>query len=157
MVEQTKQFFSKNIASTRDDFVKDIEAMSTDLLSNKPGEADRCAFDLIYEVALINRRFAKRIKGETPDKLPSSGFIKAPEDYRDKAAALNDIKTSFDAVLSAWESINGEDLFREIKLESGETSSPFEYAYITCYHGGYHDGQLNLLQSINGDQAVHWG
>lgn len=157
MTEQIKQFFATNIESTKTSYIGDLEVMTEEQLASKPGQAGRCAFDFTYEVALINRRFACRIRGEAPPALPAGGLIQSPDDYRSKAAAIEDIRSSFEEVAAAWAALPDDQIFREIVLESGEKSSPFDYAYMCCYHGAYHDAQLNLLQAMNGDQEVHWG
>jgi hypothetical protein len=40
-------------------------------------------------------------------------------------------------------------------LETG-TANALEYAMICVYHMGYHDAQLNQVQTIKGDTQMHW-
>ena len=47
-------------------------------------------------------------------------------------------------------------MFREIPLPSGKSMSPFACAFMIQHHMTYHDAQLNFIQSLHGDMAVHW-
>ena len=80
----------------------------------------------------------------------------APAELRTKAAAIENVKSSLDEVLEAWNALPAQDVFRTVQLKSGE-AHPLDFAFMAAYHTGYHDAQLNYIQSLNGDMAVHWG
>ena len=39
----------------------------------------------------------------------------------------------------------------------GQTWTKMKLATLCGFHMGYHDGQLNYIQTADGDLAVHWG
>ena len=38
----------------------------------------------------------------------------------------------------------------------GKENPAFDLVYFASLHTMYHDAQLNFIQSLNGDLAVHW-
>lgn len=156
-VSEIKKFFSQQMASVRDDYVKDLQAMSHEQLAASPGGVARSAYDVTYEAAYINRRITKRIKGETPPPVTDEGWIIAPADYKDKEKAIADLRTSMDDLIAAWDALPEDQMGREIDLPNGDKTFPLDVAFMAIYHTGYHDAQLNYIQSINGDGKWHWG
>jgi hypothetical protein len=149
-----KKFMAEQMKATCEDFVNDLKALSNDDLQFSPDPAARTPFDISYEVALINRRLAKRMSGGTPDPLPQ-GWIKAPDGYTDKDKAIEDVEAACADLLAAWENTPDDELLRVIPLASGETN-PFDLMFLGVYHTGYHDAQLNYIQTALGDSKMHW-
>ena len=152
--QAVKTFFVEQIKWGRDAYIRDLEALGEEDLANSPGGTARSAYDYTYEVAFNNERFAARLRGETPKKTPE-GWMSAPTDYRNKQAAIEYIRTSTDEFLAAFEAVPAEDLLKTIVLEN-DTSNALEYANMCTSHMGYHDAQLNLVQSMRGDSKMHW-
>lgn len=151
-----KEFFKKRIESTRDDYVKDLEAMSQDDLAKTPGGASRTPFDFTYEVVFVNGRIAKRLRGETPEPMSGDdGWIKAPADFCQKDKAVGAFRKSMDDILASWDTTEESKMLDPITLPSGETSL-VGLAHFACIHNAYHDAQLNYHQAIHGDDKVHW-
>ena len=153
--EKVKEFIRKQIEDARDDYVKDLEALPEETLANSQGGSARTAFDFTHEVAFVNRRIAMRLRGETPPDVADEGWIKAPAEFQTKAAAIEDLRSSMDEVLAAWDALPAEDMMKPIRLKTRQGSA-LEFAYMCAHHTGYHDAQLNYLQSLQGDMEVHW-
>ena len=82
--------------------------------------------------------------------------MKAPDEFRIKEVAISDFSASVDEVIAAWDAVPDSEIEREIVLPSGDTTNPMKLAGLAFFHTGYHDAQLNYLQAIFGDEAVHW-
>ncbi len=154
-LELVKTYFTKQLESSRDIYIKDLEVMSEEDLVGGLNGTERKGIDFTYEVAYVNRRFATRLRGETPEPWPDGGWIVAPEDQKTKARAISNIRESMDELISAWNEVPAEEITRVITLPSGETS-PLDLVFSSCWHNGYHDAQLNYIQSLKGDLAMHW-
>jgi hypothetical protein len=154
---EIKSFFSEQIRAVKADYVKDLEALSEEQLGQSPGGGARSAFDFTYEVGFVNNRIAQRLRGETPEFFEDKGWILAPEEYRSKETAIGFLSESMDQVVEAWEAVPESDIRKPITTQTGGQTNPLDLAFMCAYHTGYHDAQLNYLQAIHGDTAVHWG
>jgi hypothetical protein len=153
---EVKTFIRKQIEDVKGDYSRDIEAMSHEQLDAKPSGKARSAYDFTYEVVFVNRRLAKRLRGETPDPMPGDGgWIVAPEDFRNKDKAKSEIEGSMQEILDAWDAFDDNHLLRPIKLAKGETNA-LDLGYMAAHHASYHDAQLNYVQSLQGDDQLHW-
>ncbi|MBI1333150.1 MAG: hypothetical protein GC165_09750 [Armatimonadetes bacterium] len=154
-LDTVKAFITKQLGFARDSYLQDLESMSESDLLNGMGGSERKPIDFSYEVAFVNRRFATRIQGGTPDPWPEGGWMLAPESFRTKQAAIDGVREGTNALIAAWEATPAEEMARVIPLPTGDTS-PLDLAFSCCWHNGYHDAQLNYLQELKGDMAMHW-
>jgi len=151
-----KEFFGKQIESARDLYLKDLEAMSQEDLGKSAGGAARKPFDFTYETVFVNRRVAKRMRGETPEPIAGDdGWMTAPAEFCDKAKAIAEFRDSMDQILAAWSSVDEAKIFDPIAMPSGDSSLAY-FAHFACIHSSYHDAQLNYHQAIHGDDKMHW-
>lgn len=148
------QVFVKEFGETIDGFMKDIEALSHDLLDQTWGLGSRTGYDIVYEVGIINMRVAARFKGEDPGPMPwefGKEWLKAPEEFRNKQVAKKHIRQTAEAVNESL----GEDLERLITV--GDESKPlYLLLNFATMHTSYHDAQLNFIQQMSGDMTIHW-
>jgi uncharacterized damage-inducible protein DinB len=154
LAQQLREYFTKQLQSTKSDFLNDMAAFEEGQLAVSPGGSARSPLDLAVEVAYVNRRMSQRIRGEEPEKWPDSGWMKAPADF-DGVAAREAVASSIDEVIAAWSALPDDELMRPIQLAT-EVTNPLDLVVLVCTHTGYHDGQLNYLQSFYGDVKLHW-
>ena len=150
-----KELISKQLESARDRYIKDFDAIDEPALGQSPGGVARSPFDFTYEVSFVNKRIAKRLRGEVPEVVDMTGWMRAPEEFRSKGVAIAEFKASTDEVITAWKAIPEGELTKKIELPGGD-SSPFNMATLCLGHVTYHDAQLNYLQSLTGDDEMHW-
>lgn len=150
-----KTFWREQLASARDHYLKDLEALSDEQAGASPGGKARSALDFSYEVSFINRRLAKRLRSEAVEPIQMGPFLTAPENLRTRGAIAADLRESFDEVLEAWDALPEDVSSHMVKFGEGEVPV-WQVASFGHMHARYHDGQLNLLQAINGDEEVHW-
>jgi len=154
MATDLRTFVTDSFESAIADFLKDIDALSHDDLSKSFGKGSRCAYDFIYEVGVINQRVAFRCRAEDPGPMPwkfGEEWLGAPAEFRDKEAAKRHIKKTSEEVLASI----GDEVERPVVV--GETDDPaYQRINFATMHTMYHDAQLNYIQSMVGDLAVHW-
>ncbi len=152
-MNDVKAFFAEQLETVKGDFLADLTALEGSQVNTAPGGVARTPLDLAYEVSFVNRRMGKRIRGEAVEPFPE-GFMRAPEGYDLEAAKL-DFSSTMDELIATWDNLPADELFRPIQLPT-EVTHPIDLVWLACYHTGYHDGQLNYLQSMYGDEKVHW-
>ena len=152
-----KEFLSKGLRDAAKAFVGDLEAMPQEVLEKSPGGVARTPFDYSYEIALINKRVAARLRGEDPGPWPFADvkWVTCDPDFAEKDKMVEFVRASFEEVCSAWDAFDESKLTEPIKLPSGETNA-LDLASMAFSHSVYHDGQLNYAQSISGDDEMHW-
>lgn len=154
-LEIVKSYLTKQLEFARDSYLQDLEALTEkDLLEGTGGE-ERKGIDFTYEVGYVNRRFATRLRGETPEPWPEGGWITAPEVYRNREAVMDLVRDSMNELIDAWKNVPAEEMTRVITLPSSETS-PLDLVFSCVWHTGYHDAQLNYIQELRGDMTMHW-
>ena len=154
--EAVKDFIRKQIADAKNDYVKDLDALSDEQLGSSPKGAARCPYDFTYEVVFISRRLAKRLRGETPEPITQDeGWMKAPESFKNKETAKAEVDGSMQEILDAWDKLDPAHLQTPIKLPTSETNA-ISLGHMAAHHASYHDAQLNYLQAMHGDDKVHW-
>lgn len=137
-------------------YVKDLEAIDETDLLRSPGGNARKPIDFTYEVAFVNRRISSRVRGITPPEWTFDGWIEAPEGFLDKQTIIKELKESTEEVISLWRALPAEDVEKEIETPTGPTSA-LKLMSLCATHLVYHDAQLNYLQSLLGDDEMHWG
>jgi len=141
------------VTGSRDVYVKDLTAMTHEQLMD--GRGGRVPYDFTYEVAVVNRRVAKRLRGEDPGDWPYDGWITAPEEFRNKEAITREFLAATDEIVSAFDSMNDEQVMGDVATSEG-TKPVLDMMQFAAMHTMYHDGQLNQLQAQAGDMEVHW-
>lgn len=137
-------------------YVKDLEAMTEEQILGSVGGTARKPVDFTYEVALINRRIAARLIGTEPPAAPEGDdWWVAPEELRSKAAIIEYMKESTRQLLEAARSVSEEESGKMVGAPGSERPA-FALAYFAGMHTMYHDAQLNYIQSLSGDLAMHW-
>jgi len=154
-VSEVKKTIVDRIVQSRDCYIQDLEAMDESVLQSSPGGEARIPMDFTYEVIYVNQRILCRLRGEEPETFPSDGWITAPLEFQSKSALVTGIRETTDQIIEAWNSLPDDEINKKISLPSGETS-PIGMVNLCATHLTYHDAQLNYIQSLNGDNEMHW-
>lgn len=152
-----KETIVSTLTFVRDAYAKDLAALSHSALDASPGGTARAPYDVTYEVAAVNNRMATILRGENPGAWPFESWAVAPAEFRDPERAVAELNASVNAVIDAIGKIDDSDLLTERTLPSGRTDTPFGLAHFSAMHTTYHDAQLNYVQELSGDMAMHWG
>ncbi len=136
-------------------YAKDLKALSQEAYDRPFGEKTRTAHDITAEVSGLNMVMVSIING-TFSGMPSDD---AQAGHKAAVSTLHDatqaILASGEALASAIES-GGDRLTGMTQAPWGETMTVFQLATVAVNHILYHDGQLNYLQALHGDDAMHW-
>lgn len=150
-----KDFLSGQIQEAGELYVKDLEALSAEQLASSPGGVARSPYDFTFEVAELNVKLAARIAGAAPS-APGSGWIYAPEEFKVKEKAVSALASSCDALVKALTSVDEAVMHDPIPTSRGGQTTRAELAALAATHMMYHCGQLNYVQTLNGDGTLHW-
>jgi hypothetical protein len=151
-----KESVTERISNASNLYVKDLEAIDEPKLGQSPGGVARSPYDFTYEVVFVNKRVAQRLRGEVPEKFDFEGWMKAPEEFKTKSVAVKALRDSCDEVLEAWNAMPASDMDKKIVLGDNSESNPLRMANLCATHLVYHDAQLNYIQSLTGDDEMHW-
>lgn len=138
-------------------FIKDIETSTEDMLGKPFGGKARSGYDLIFEVATINRFVAMAASGQNAgaEPLDNTGPMRAPESLQTKEAALENFKASVEEVCEALANCPDERIDTTMQTPFGETPISVMMGIVPV-HIMYHSGQLNYIQTLYGDDKFHW-
>ena len=135
---------------------RDIEASSDEIINCTQDGKCRNALSMMAEVIGFNYLVAKVLTGE-------NASFPTPEERDAFAATINSkeaAKAGLDASVAnlsaAIEGISNDDWMTKIMAPWGMEISKAHMCAWAALHMSYHDGQINLLQILNGDHEVHW-
>jgi len=136
-------------------FLQDLQALPEEAFCQCFGPVTRTVADLVYEVNLVNDHVGMVLRGEEPFDWPEGGWIKAPEDFRDKETVVSAFQKSSAKIVETIEAFTLEDLEGTVETEHGERTR-FSRCQFMALHMWYHSGQLNFIQTLRGDVEWHW-
>lgn len=144
------------IKSTAEMYIKDLGFIPKDKLAVSPMGKARPALEFTAECAGFNFFVAALALG-APKGVPSDDERKAfyaSIDTLEKATTT--LQASVDQLTSALSGVSEEALFEPATAPWGEETTLYRLADITATHMAYHDGQLNYIQALYGDDSSHW-
>jgi uncharacterized damage-inducible protein DinB len=144
----------KSLKSALTYFRADLEALPDEAMDRALGGKARTVADLVHEVNMVNDHVVLAMKGEPTPDWPD-GWVRAPEHLRSKAALLEAFDQSSRNALEVAESFSPEELTASMQTENGETTRLNRIQFMAA-HTWYHSGQLNFIQTLLGDDAMHW-
>lgn len=132
-------------------FATDLRNMSHEMLDANLGGKARSGYDLAYEVVTVN----KLVLDGAGDPPTPGVWMKAPDSFKDKDAAVREFETSIEGVCSNLLNSEPEKLQEIVESPLGPMPR-LALAQILPMHIMYHSGQLNYIQTLHGDDAFHW-
>lgn len=136
-------------------FTTDVNSMSNDTLSKPCGGVSRCGHDMIFEVTGMMHHFAGLIsEGNGSIVGPAAGFPVAPNEAKDKQTALAGLETAKQVFIGSLKA-SSTPLQPLFDSPAGKMS-PLDLGHLVILNVTYHSGQLNYIQTINGDGEFHW-
>jgi hypothetical protein len=137
-------------------YLADLGHIPADKLNAVPMGKARPPLEFTAECVGFNSFVASIASGEThpiPTEEERESFYRTV-DSLEKAQTL--LQESVDQLTSAVQKLDNESLFTPAKTPWGSDATIFQLVEMTCSHMAYHDGQLNYIQSLYGDDANHW-
>ncbi len=135
-------------------YLTDLQTTPEEAFTRDFGGKSRTISDMTYEVNLVLDHVGLTIRGEELFEWPE-GWVKAPPDYKTKDAVIAAFTKSSDRIVETVEALSESALFGIVNTERGETTR-FERCQFMALHTWYHSGQLNFIQTLLGDDNLHW-
>jgi len=134
--------------------IADINAIPDEKWTAVIGGSVRPANDLLADVVTNLLWVTSAVKGEESDAYNKMGELGA--EFADKQAAIAAFAAASAALGEAVNAASDEDLNRTVMAPWQMQTPVFTLATISVNHIWYHDGQFNYIQSLLGDEKVHW-
>ena len=154
MATDVKDAIKTSLEQAKTFYLLDLEAIAEEKLGVSPGGVARAPFDFTLEIADVNRRFAAGMRDETLEKRSDEERASLIAGMT-KASAKQMIEDSVGELIAAWMGL-ADDQIEKMIPAFGDERPAFAMASLAATHMMYHDGQLNYLQALNGDGAIHW-
>ncbi|MGC4043376.1 MAG: hypothetical protein QM758_06195 [Armatimonas sp.] len=135
-------------------FSQDIEALPEEAFARSQGGKARTVADIVHEVNLTNDCLRQHLLGE-PVLIRPNAQTTAPDDLNTKDAVMQSFKTSSGQVIQAVKQLSVAQMEETIPGETGEGTRA-DHCRAMTVHLWYHSGQLNYIQTLLGDDAMHW-
>lgn len=151
------QIAAKSIRETGESILRLVHATPHDMQAWKPLDNGRTILDQLMECAAMNIVMAQTF---TDHKLPPWNYEiyeKLIKDNETTEKMLTAFKDSVEGIASAIEAFSPDHLDDTVILPFGEgvEKTYAELAMMTLSHLGYHNGQMNYIQTLYGDKEMH--
>jgi hypothetical protein len=134
--------------------IADINAIPDDKWAAVYGGCARPCGALLADTVTNLKWTAATVRGEASDAYNGMGPL--GEVYADKAAAIAGLSEASAELASALAAAGDDHLNSMVTAPWGQQAPVYLLAQISMNHIWYHDGQLNYIQALNGDDQVHW-
>lgn len=135
--------------------IKDAGYIPEEKLAWCPIGCAKTAAQILAEVAGTNARIAAPIRGEEPGAAAEE-FAKRIE----AASTLDElgqlVTESAGMVCRAIDALSEADLDKQVRMPWGAMFPLGEAVFLPASHMNYHDGQINYIQLLLGDDKFHW-
>jgi hypothetical protein len=136
--------------------VNDLKAIAEDRNNTCPGGCARPALHIVAECAAVNgfvAGFLETGRAERPSREERDAHLRS-FDTAEKALAYLDRETQ--NLLRVLDGLDENTLGDVSEAPLGRPMTRFAVAELPSSHMMYHDGQLNYLQTLYGDDQNHW-
>ena len=136
-------------------FLQDLNALPEGSFTKSFGGKSRTIADFVYEVNLVNDHIGMVMRGEEPFVWPDGKWIFAPASLDSKEKVIKAFEESSDKIIATCEDFTNEEFESTLKVDDGDTTRA-ERCRFMAWHVAYHDGQLDFIQALLGDDEMHW-
>lgn len=137
-------------------FSADVKSMSHSELAANCGGQSRCGYDFIYELCGFFATFGKLLSDAPGDiEGPNGEWVRAPKEFQDKGSSLESLNNAANDFITTLQCYKGRFTSDVFESPVGPFT-PLGMANLAVWHMMYHSGQLNYIQTVNGDTAFHW-
>lgn len=137
-------------------FVSDVNAVPDDKWTATFGGRTRPTNQLAADATGLMIWLVPILKGgEAPASDPEASMALA-EKMADKQTAIEIFTTASDELAQAIQGASDEILNSSVAAPWGMPTPVFTLAHIAVSHIWYHDGQLNYVHCLLGDDKIYW-
>ena len=135
---------------------KDIRAIPADKWTATHGGCTKSALQVTAETISLLDWTAAALRGNAVLSDETSLMEKIKSDCASQEAAIARLKSAAGAFAAALSDASDEALNAIVTPPWRMDAPLFMIAQIAASHIWYHDGQLNYIQSLLGDDQIHW-
>lgn len=137
-------------------YAKDLAVLTDEQYTTSPMGKARTAQDFTAETIQMNNRLAAMLTSGAPQGMPTeeesnAAMAEIPGPQEAAAAIASSAGRLADAIVNCPE----ENLALKLPMPWGEETF-LSMAILGTAHVMYHDAQVNYLQSLHGDDQIHW-
>ncbi len=137
---------------------KDLQHVPGAMATDSPGGKTRSPRSVAIETAVFNDLLLALAKGESVDM---EGFFAAKtSSYEASCPDTDAVRAAVSASaanLASWiDAASEDDMLKEVTAPWGMTMTLADLLLHASAHMAYHSGQVNFVQLLNGDDAMHW-
>src|SRR5579862_9382350 len=137
-------------------FAADINAIPDDKWTGTFGGCTRPTNELTADAVSLILWCTEAIKGNLGGDSEGSMMKALTTEFASKAVAIAKLTEATDALAAALATASDETLNTVVTPPWQMPAPLFIIAQITVSHIWYHDGQLNYVQCLLGDDKIHW-
>ncbi|MBV6457723.1 MAG: hypothetical protein HONBIEJF_00840 [Fimbriimonadaceae bacterium] len=151
-----KAFLSGWLHGLQGMYAADIRAIPEEKWTATFGGCTRPANELTGDALAMLEWVTDAIRGNVRATYGPEDMEGLTEKCRTREGAITALKASTQAFNDALNAASNETLLKPIMAPWGMESPLYSLAQIAVSHIWYHDGQLNYIQCLLGDDKVHW-
>lgn len=137
-------------------YTADINAIPDDKWKATFGGCTRSACEVTADMLSLLDWTTAALKGSPPADYGPDNMDKVMAECATKSATVAKLNASIAAFNDALSSASDETLNAVVTPPWQMDAPLFMLAQIAVSHVWYHDGQLNYIQCLLGDEKVHW-
>lgn len=137
-------------------YANDLEALSDEALFASPGGKARSPRDFTGEVIGMNRWTTAVVAGNDNPPFSEDAIMTIATGLTTKAQMISEFRASCAEFKAALLAAPAERFNVIVKAPFGMEMPISVLANIFVNHIWYHDGQLNQVQCLCGDEQMHW-
>jgi hypothetical protein len=151
-----KEYLVSSLRMQHTRLVNDLKALPNETHLRSYAGCARTPLYMIAECAWVNDWMATFLETGKSDRLPreEQDALFGSVDTAEKALAMLD--NSVNRLAAAYEALDENTLGDITDQPLGRPTPKFAPASLPIGHMMYHDGQLNYIQTLLGDDKIHW-
>ncbi|MBC8140826.1 MAG: hypothetical protein H7Y38_05230 [Armatimonadetes bacterium] len=152
------KFLGEALDRTNARLLADLVAIPESRRDESPGGAARSPYSVAIECAVVNTRIAEAIAGRPLPPMPAFGDFAQMREHLQTYEAVAEFVTHETLVLKVAVEATPPDGW-ETTVTFSPTRPPitrFEAVMLAITHMTYHDGQLNYVHLLHGDDERYW-
>lgn len=134
----------------------DINAIPDDKWTATHGGCTRAANELVADAVSLIIWSTEALKGNVIQTTEADFMKQLAKEFSNKTVCVAKFAEATDAFCAAIAEASDEALNTPIMAPWGMEAPLYMLAQIAVSHVWYHDGQLNYIQCLLGDDKVHW-
>lgn len=137
-------------------YAADIRAIPEDKWTATFGGCTRPANELTGDALALLDWVTEAMKGNMRPSYGADDIDGMKERCRTRDGAIEALESTTKAFNDTLNAASNDTLLKPVMAPWGMESPLFSLAQVAVSHIWYHDGQLNYIQCLLGDDKVHW-